>query len=87
MNYSQNKQKVTLGCGTLIIIALIVLVFGYSGNNETNEKLQFLQNEIRQLKLIVNEQNIELKKLNKILTGKTNKFQSTKNVDFNKQKL
>lgn len=35
------NQKVSLGCGTLILIAIIVLIFGNSGSNrELDQKIR-----------------------------------------------
>lgn len=40
-----NQQRVSLGCGTLILIALIVMIFSNAGNQEVSS----LRTEIQQL--------------------------------------
>ncbi|MGC6464753.1 MAG: hypothetical protein ACON38_19500 [Akkermansiaceae bacterium] len=35
---AEQDHKVSLGCGTLILIAIIVLIFGNKGTNEEVEK-------------------------------------------------
>lgn len=43
-------QKVSLGCGTLILIAIIVLIFGNSGsNNELDEKLKKIDDRLERI--------------------------------------
>lgn len=55
MSNGQNVQKVQLGCGTLILIALIVMIFSAHGHDADNvgalqSDLQNLQTEVRQLR-------------------------------------
>ena len=45
----ENSQKVGLGCGTLILIAIIVLIFGNAGSEELSQDIQQLRQEVRQL--------------------------------------
>ncbi|MGB8169187.1 MAG: hypothetical protein WCF18_16945 [Chthoniobacteraceae bacterium] len=59
-----NNQKVSLGCGTLILIALIVLIFSGSGINrdlkrevsELKNAVANLQNEIKSLRWTIENQ-------------------------------
>ena len=45
------SQKVSLGCGTLILIALIVLIFSNGGGNkDTARQLQEVKAELANLK-------------------------------------
>jgi peptidoglycan hydrolase CwlO-like protein len=53
MSNGQNVQKVQLGCGTLILIALIVLFFSSNGGN--SGAISNLQTEVRELKTEVTQ--------------------------------
>ncbi|MEN8694994.1 MAG: hypothetical protein ACN4GG_04280 [Akkermansiaceae bacterium] len=45
-----SDQKVSLGCGTLILIAIIVLIFGNSGSNqEIEEKLNKIEKRLEKI--------------------------------------
>jgi hypothetical protein len=43
------NQKASLGCGTLILIALIVLIFANIGGNKCAEEVSGLRAEVRKL--------------------------------------
>lgn len=64
------NQNVSLGCGTLILIALIVMIFGGDQNNNLSREVLVIQNEllsqtqeIRALKSEVASQTDEIKAL------------------------
>lgn len=59
------NQAVSLGCGTLILIALIVLIFGRGGDDELKKKIQTLTTEVKQMHQAVDAQNSLLKELQK----------------------
>lgn len=40
-------QEVSLGCGTLILIALIVLIFGRSGTRDLERQVESLRTEVQ----------------------------------------
>ena len=44
-----NSQKASLGCGTLILIAIIVLIFGNAGNDELSRDVQQLRQQVYSL--------------------------------------
>jgi len=46
----EKDQKMTLGCGTLILIALIVLIFGNISVDRTTTHVVQLRNEVSQLR-------------------------------------
>lgn len=58
MNTDETHQKVSLGCGSLILIALIVLIFGGNSSEgmmrmqmlEMKSEIQLLSNEIKELR-------------------------------------
>lgn len=57
-------NKVSLGCGTLILIALIVLLFGNSGGDSNlKREIRSLKNEVRSLDQKASELQSEVKKL------------------------
>ena len=43
------NDKVSLGCGTLILIVLIVMIFGNMGSNNLEPQIHSLNNSIRDL--------------------------------------
>jgi Sec-independent protein translocase protein TatA len=56
-------QEVSLGCGSLILIALIVLIFSGSGRGDLESEVRSLKSEIRDLKKAVDAQTGEIKAL------------------------
>jgi hypothetical protein len=56
-------QEVSLGCGTLILIALIVLIFGRGGSGEIERELQRLRTSVDEMKKSVEEQSAQIKAL------------------------
>ncbi len=61
------SQQVNLGCGTLILIALIVLIFSGGRNDEVRREIRDLDATIRQLKTAVESQADEIKALRQTL--------------------
>ena len=56
------SRSVSLGCGTLILIAIIVMIF--SGNDDqVEQELRQLKNEVQQLKSAVGQQTRQLDEL------------------------
>jgi len=61
MNTSETNQKVSLGCGSLILIALIVLIFGGNSSEslmrtqmqEMKAEIQRLGNEVKSLREVL----------------------------------
>ncbi len=58
-----HTQRVTLGCGTLILIALIVLLFSRSGTGDLERDVRALRSEVMELKTAVEAQTNEIKRL------------------------
>jgi hypothetical protein len=56
-------QEVSLGCGTLILIALIVLIFGRAGTGDLERELRGLRSEVSELKLAVEAQTRQIRAL------------------------
>jgi type II secretory pathway component PulM len=61
------STQVSLGCGTLILIALIVLIFSHGRNDGVLREVQNLDSAIRQLKTAVESQADEIKALRQTL--------------------
>lgn len=62
-------QHVNLGCGTLILIALIVLIFGRKGTGDLEREVRNLSAKIEQLETAVKTQTGEIKSLEEKLAG------------------
>ena len=58
-----NPNTVSLGCGTLILIALIVLIFGRGSTNELEREIRSLQTSVGELKTAVQAQSAEIRAL------------------------
>jgi hypothetical protein len=62
------NQKVSLGCGTLILIALIVTMCSGSGNTHNMSKeLQEVKSEIQELKLTIEAQRADIRHLQDLI--------------------
>ena len=60
----RQTQHATLGCGTFILIALIVMIFGGPGTSNLEKEVQSLRSEVIELKKAVQTQTNEIKRLN-----------------------
>ena len=63
----ESNQRVRLGCGTLILIALIVMIFSGTPNRDIKQELQQLQTEIRSLQSMVEAQRASIQKLQRTI--------------------
>lgn len=63
MAENKRTEQVSLGCGTLILIALIVLIFGGRGTSDLEREVHGLRSEIGELKRSVEVQIGEIKAL------------------------
>lgn len=59
----KRSQQVSLGCGTLILIALIVLLFSGPGNGDLEREVRGLRSEVGNLKQSVEAQSAEIRQL------------------------
>jgi|GEM_PF-1735155 hypothetical protein len=62
-------QHVNLGCGTLILIALIVLIFGRKGTGDLEREVRNLSAKIEQLEAAVKTQTSEIRSLEEKLAS------------------
>ena len=62
---SDSNQPVSLGCGTLILIALIVLIFSNANKDEEQQlrdlrsDVQALTEEVREMRRIIDVENAD----------------------------
>lgn len=63
MSDGNQQQTVSLGCGTLILIALIVLFFSRPGTDKLEREIQGLRGEVGELRETVNELRQEIQQL------------------------
>ena len=56
-------QEVSLGCGTLMLIGLIVLIFGRGGTGDLEREVRGLRSEVGELKSAVEAQTGQIKAL------------------------
>lgn len=63
MPEGNRAPEATIGCGSLILIALIVLIFGKSNTNELERDVQNLRSDVRDLRDAVETQSREIKGL------------------------
>jgi cell division protein FtsB len=67
MTNDNRSQQASLGCGSIILIALIVLFFSRQNNDELNQEIKGLQTEVVQLKQAVEVQTNQIKLLRESL--------------------
>ena len=56
-------QEVSLGCGTLVLIALIVLIFGRADIDDLEREVRGLRSEVGELRKAVDAQTGQIKAL------------------------
>jgi hypothetical protein len=59
----KRTQQVTLGCGTLILIAVIVALFSHPGVGNLEQEVRNLRSDVGELKKAVESQSAEIKAL------------------------
>ena len=57
------NQKATLGCGTIILIALIVIIFGNMGGKDAAEQVRGLRQDVQKLEQAITIQTQEIDSL------------------------
>lgn len=62
------NQRATLGCGTLILIALIVMIFGNMAGEQVTEEIEQLCEEVRALQSTVSSQSQAIEELKQMLS-------------------
>lgn len=63
MSGENRTQQATLGCGTFILIALIVLLFSRAGNPDLERDVRAVRSEVAGLNAAMAAQTLEIKAL------------------------
>ena len=63
----ETKQKATLGCGTLILLAVIVLTFTHAGNEDAKREVRQLREEVKLLQSTVTTQSRDIQDMKRML--------------------
>jgi hypothetical protein len=66
----RRNQQVTLGCGTLLLIALIVAMFSHPGVSDLQREVHGLRSDVGELKKTVDGQSAEIRALREKLEKK-----------------
>jgi cell division protein FtsL len=64
---SNRTQTINLGCGTLILIALIVAIFSNSGSKDVERGLDDLRRDVQELKKSIDAQSQQIRDLHDVL--------------------
>ena len=56
-------QRTQIGCGTVLLIALIVIFFSRSGSNDVDRQIQGLRSEVAEIKKLIEAQSAEIRQL------------------------
>ncbi len=72
MSNEPTTQRATLGCGTLILIALIVMFFSRPGTSELEKEVRNLKSEVIELKTVVEKQTLAIESLERRLPAVPN---------------
>ncbi|MEP4077020.1 hypothetical protein [Haloferula sp.] len=67
MSTPDNNTKASLGCGSLILIAIIVLIFSNGKNDELEKELKDTRRDIQYLKTQTSNQSATLSRIEKEL--------------------
>jgi len=59
----RRSQQATLGCGTLILIAVIVALFSHPGVGNLESEVRSLRSDVGELKKAVDAQSAEIRAL------------------------
>ncbi|MCP3920714.1 MAG: hypothetical protein GY711_34745 [bacterium] len=62
-----DERKASLSCGTLILIALIVLIVGNAGSGEVMEEVEALRRETQELSNSVERLHGELREVKQLI--------------------
>jgi hypothetical protein len=57
------EHRVQLGCGTLIVVALIVMFFSRTSTTEMENEIRGLRSEVAELKKLLEAQSGEIREL------------------------
>jgi type II secretory pathway component PulM len=80
MAESVREHRVQLGCGTLILIAIIVMIFSQTNKRDFENDVQELRGEVAEIKKLIEVQTGEIRQLREQLTAPAPKSVVEKNV-------
>jgi predicted nuclease with TOPRIM domain len=63
----EKNEKVSLGCGSLILIALIVLILGNADQDELRDQVKRLDDDVKRLESSIQLQSQEIRELKQAL--------------------
>ncbi len=63
MPQATQDHRVQLGCGTLIVIALIVLFFSRRDTSDLDREIGALRSEVAEIKRMIESQSAEIRQL------------------------
>jgi hypothetical protein len=78
---SIREHRVQLGCGTLIVIALIVMFFSRTDTNDLENEVRSLRSEVGEIKKLIEVQTGELRQLREKLPASSPKPIVEKNAE------
>ncbi len=64
---TDHTQKATLGCGTLILIAIIVAIFSNNGTRDVERGVDDLRRDVQELKKSIDSQSEKIRGLEELL--------------------
>lgn len=57
------EHRVQLGCGTLIVIAIIVMIFSRADTNSLESEIRGLRSDVREIKSLIESQTRQIRQL------------------------
>ena len=75
------EHRVQLGCGTLIVIALIVMFFSGTDTNDLENEIRGLRSEVGEMKKLIEAQSGEIRQLREKLSPASSKVSVEKAED------
>ena len=61
----------SLGCGTLIVIAMIVMIITSAGSSNLKDEMKSLQNQVQDLKRSVDAQTDQIRSLKELIQSRS----------------
>jgi len=78
MDGMNTDRRATLGCGTLILIALIVIIFSKGGTNELKDELRKSTSKLDNLEKAISDQSARLDSVRSVVEQQTREIASLK---------
>lgn len=78
MDEFNTDRRASLGCGTLILIALIVIIFSKGGIGEVEEGLRKSTTKLENLEKAISDQSAQLESIRSIVEQQTREIAALK---------